>query len=518
MESRLLWRDPFWNGKRKPFIKSLIMAGIMVILLFLIIMCYLYGVVFKSGLRAHNLNILAVDYDGGVIGEALSAAYKQLQGDEFPELQFHPATQYPSIVEVRNAVCRGDYWGAVVAQPDASNRLSQALAGGSAAKTYDPSDVLTYVWNTARYPAVQVGVISGNLETLIGAASSAYHVLNGSQALSSLNATDKNAVLAFLNPIRSSNINIKQTEQGARVFYNTVSVVLPVIQQFFFLMALNGINNQFGIYGRLNSTRIGLMRMFISIVYTFVASLATTGYIWAFREGWDVDGGQFALMWMSYWIYMHINFLVLDTATAFIPVSFLTFFVLPWAILNIASSVYPFELSAGFFRWGYAIPGHEFYTLAAQIESGCGNVLHIALPILFSWEVVGTALAILGSSYRNRHAKADLVAEKEAEREEKAASQASTSIFEDEEAKMMALRRRESILSRRESMLRRRQSAAGPSLPLPFQGSIYHESSVASSLPLPLQGSVFDEPRGGIETRDGVDRVLYYLDKPGRHR
>jgi hypothetical protein len=515
MESRLLWRDPFWNGKRKPFIKSLIMAGIMVVLLFLIIMCYLYGALYLSGFRTHNLNILAVDYDGGIIGKALSVAYKQLQGDEFLELQFHPATEYPSIIEVRNAVCRGDYWGAVVAQPEASNRLSQALAGGSAAKTYNSSDVFTYVHNGARYPTIQAGSIAGNLETLIGAASSAYHALNGSQALSSLNATDENAVLAFLNPIRSSNINIKPTEQGTRVFYSTVSVVLPVIQQFFFLMALNGINNQFGIYGRLNSTRIGLMRMIISIVFTFVASLATTGYIWAFREGWDVSGGQFALVWMSYWIYMHINFLVLDAATAFIPVSFLVFFVLPWAILNIASSVYPFELSAGFYHWGYAVPGREVYSLVAQIESGCGNVLHIALPILFSWEVVGCTLAVLGSSYRNRHAKADLVAAEEAERDEKAASNTTNSIYEDEETKMIAMRRRESMLSRRESILRRGESAAGPSLPLPFQGSIYHESSVGSSLPLPLQSP---EPRGGIESRDGVDRVLYYLDKPGRRR
>ncbi|KAM3086594.1 hypothetical protein ACMFMG_000721 [Clarireedia jacksonii] len=512
MGSRLLWRDPFWNGKRKPFVKSIIMAGIMVILLFLTIMCYLYGVLYQSGSRTHNLNILAVDYDGGVIGQALSMAYKQLQGKEFLELQFHHATEYPSIVDVRNAVCRGHYWGAIVAQPEASNRLAQALVGGNTASTYNASDVLTYVYNGARYPIVEAGEVSANLETLIGAASSAYHILNGSQALSSLNATDENAVLAFLNPIQSSHINIRPTEQGTRVLYNTVSVVLPVIQQFFFLMALNGINNQFGIYGRLNSTRI---------VYTFIASLATTGYIWAFREEWNVGGGQFALVWMSYWIYMHINFLVLDAATAFIPVSFLTFFVLPWAILNIASSLYPFELSPGFYRWSYAIPGHEFYSLVVQIEGGCGHVLHIVLPILFSWEIVGSALAVLGSSYRNRHAKADLIEAGEAERDEIAASKTSNDTFDDEELKMIAMRRRESMLRRRESILRRRESSAGPSLPLPFQGSIYHgsiyhESSAGSSLPLPFQGSHFDEPRGGIETRDGVDRVLYYLNKPGQ--
>ncbi|PQE09153.1 Nitrosoguanidine resistance SNG1 protein [Rutstroemia sp. NJR-2017a WRK4] len=447
MALRLLWRDPFWNGKRKPFVIGIFMSGIMITLLFLTMMSYLYGVLFKSGYRAHNLNILAIDYDGDIIGEALSVAYRQFQGDEFPELQFHTTVEYPSIVEVQKAVCRGDYWGAIVAQPGASNRLSQALGGGSAASTYNSSDALTYIYNGARYPAVQLGDISGNLETLIGAVSSTYHALNGSQALSSLNTNNKNAVLAFLNPVQASNINIKLTEQGTRVLFNT----------FFFLMALNGINNQFGIYGRLNFTRIGLMRMVISITYTLIASLATTGYIWAFRESWDVSGGQFALVWMSYWIYMHINFLVLDTATAFIPISFLTFFVLPWAIINVAATIYPFELSSGFYRWAYTLPAYEFYSLIIRVESGCGNVLYRVLPILFSWEVVGLALAISGSSYRNRHAEVELIATGEVQQD---ASKTGNNTLHDEEQELITIRRHE--------------NSAGPSLPIPFQESLYH--------------------------------------------
>ncbi|TGO83532.1 hypothetical protein BPOR_0630g00010 [Botrytis porri] len=401
-------------------------------------MSYMYGVLFKSGYLAHNLNILAVDYDGGIIGEALSVAYEQFQGDEFPKLQFHTTAKYPSIIEVQEAVCRGDYWGAIVAQPGASNRLSQALGGGSAAITYNSSDALTYINNGARYPAIQLGDISGNLETLIGAVSSAYHGLNGSQALSSLNASNENAVLAFLHPLKASHINIKPTEQGTRVLFNTVSVVLPIIQQFFFLMALNGINNQFGIYGRLNSTRIGLMRCVISIVFTLIASLATTGYIWAFRESWGVSGSQFVLVWMSYWIYMHINFLILDAATAFIPVSFLTFFVLPWAIINVAATIYPFELSPGFYRWAYALPAHEFYSLVIRVESGCGDVLYRVLPILFSWEVVGLTLAIWGSSYRNRNAEAELVALGKVQQD---ASKTDKNTSHDEEQELVIMRR-----------------------------------------------------------------------------
>jgi hypothetical protein len=154
-------------------------------------------------------------------------------------------------------------------------------------------------------------------------------------------------------------------------------MILAIIQQFFFLMAINGINNNSGIYGRLKSSRIGVMRMIISIVYTLLSSLTVAGYIWAFRENWGVNGNQFVLTWMAYWLYMHVNFLVLDTVTAFIPASFLSFFVLTWVITNVTSSIYPFELNPGFYRWAYALPALEAYSVLIQIWSGgCNNQLY----------------------------------------------------------------------------------------------------------------------------------------------
>lgn len=111
---------------------------------------------------------------------------------------------------------------------------------------------------------------------------------------------------------------------------------------------------------------------------------------------------------MAYWLYMHANFAVLDAVTAFIPLSFLPFFVLTWAITNVTSALYPVELSAGFYRVGFALPGHELYAILFQIWSGgCNNQLYRALPILFAWEVVGVILAIVGMLRRNKKAKAE---------------------------------------------------------------------------------------------------------------
>jgi hypothetical protein len=450
--ARLIWHDRFWDGKRKEFLIAITMAGIMLICLFLANMSYLYGSLFKSGDRAHALKMLAVNYDGGYIGQSLSAAYASLQGDNFPSIEFASTTDYPAVQDVRNAVCRGDFWGAVVAQPGASTRLSAALGGGTAAAEYQSNNTLTYIYNGARYAAVALGDVAGNLETLIGAAGSAYHALNGS-AIQAVNANDPAAVLAFTNPIQASSIDIMPTPQGTRVLFNTVSMVLPIVQQFFFLMALNGINNNFAIYGRLKSTRIGFMRMVISIVYTFLSSLTVVGYIWAFRENWGVNGNQFVLSWMTYWLYMHVNFLVLDTVTAFIPASFLSFFVLTWAITNVTSSIYPFELSAGFYRVGYALPAHEAYSILIQIWSGgCNNQLYRALPILFAWEVVGLTGSVLGMFYRNKNARKEVLALEEKEDKQLQNGELALPLEDDFRA----------------NTVRIESKTAGPSFPMPF--------------------------------------------------
>ncbi|KAL4901982.1 hypothetical protein BDW74DRAFT_181139 [Aspergillus multicolor] len=47
---------------------------------------------------------------------------------------------------------------------------------------------------------------------------------------------------------------------------------------------------------------------------------------------------------------------------AFMPVCMLT-----WSNTNVASTIAPFELSSGFYHWGYALPPHETYAVLGHI-------------------------------------------------------------------------------------------------------------------------------------------------------
>ncbi|KAL4900724.1 hypothetical protein BDW74DRAFT_188125 [Aspergillus multicolor] len=320
----------------KPFLTAVIGAAVSLQLLILANMSYLYGSAYRDGSRFSTMKMLYVDYDGGVIGRSVSTAYDQIKGPEFPSLHQHSQEEYPGVQDIQEAVCKGDYWGAIYSGRDASSRLASVLFSPETAKAYDNSQALGYAYSGTKYPAYSQ-IVSSNL------------------------------------------IQLAQAAAG-----NTVSMVMPIIIQFFFMMAMNGISMQNHMFNTFSARRNTILWFIISICCTFIAALVMAGYIWAFREHLDVSSGQFALTWMAIWLTMHVHFLLIDFATAVIPMPFMPYFILTWIILNVTSTLRPFELSPGFFRIGYIwTDGRRPYA-------------YRTLPFLWCEWVVGVVLFVVG--------------------------------------------------------------------------------------------------------------------------
>ncbi|KAK2777673.1 hypothetical protein FQN53_002124 [Emmonsiellopsis sp. PD_33] len=400
----------YWRRIQKHFLLAIGMGFLLLQILFLANLTYLYGTIFKATSKVHNFNVLFVDYDdSGVIGQSVLAAYEMLKAPSFPTLIHHPVSQYPGTEHAYEAVCRGDYWATVYTHQGASERLAAAVTNETVAETYSQSPALSYVWNGARYSAFAEGYIMANLQKLIAASRVAYGHINGTGIAQTAADLSKAATVnVLMDPLPATEINIKPTTQGTRIFYNTVSMEMPILQQFFFLMALNGISSDFHLFHKLSPVANSTLRTAVSTSYTLIASLCTTGYIWYFRDGWSVTPTHFTLTWMVLWLYMAINFNIMDIATAYIDAKLMPFFMLTWLVVNAASSLAPLELCPRFFRWGYALPTHETYQLLIQIWSGdgCMDRASRALPILFAWWVVGTALAVMSVYRRCAHAVA----------------------------------------------------------------------------------------------------------------
>ncbi|KAB5545509.1 hypothetical protein GE09DRAFT_967853 [Coniochaeta sp. 2T2.1] len=389
-------------------------------ILFLALFCWVLGSLYKQETKVHNLHIVFVNYDNqtGSIAEAIRTAYSSLEGKKFPSLnEFSPA-DYPTPADLREAVCRAHYWAAIYIAPGASARLEAALTGNSTLP-YDPSNVLTYIWNEARYPQIVDATVSGSIQTL---SQTARIIYTSSPQIPSL--TTPSALSAFAQPWTLNSVNIQPTTQGSRAIYNTIVIILIMIQEFFYLGIINALYINFKIYNRANPYRIIMIRTANSLLYTFIGSLCGAGAMWAFKATWHVNYSQWVLTWMALWLFAHVNFLALDSFTIWLAHPFVPMSLITWIIFNVTSILLPFELSPGFYKIGYAFPAHNVYQVLTDIWSGgCNPQLHIALPVLFTWEVVGTFLAALGGRAERRKSAATAVSkEGEGETEERVRS------------------------------------------------------------------------------------------------
>lgn len=390
--------SPEWHGRRALAAKILMGVMVAVLVIFLADLSYLFGSTFRVNDRISALKILVVDYDGGPIGESIANAYESLQSRKFPSLDFRPSSDYPDTSDVRHSVCNANYWGAIYIHEGASDRLAAAYEGGPAAEDYNPKDSITYIYNGARYPTVAAGYLAPNFQAVISAARGGYYqTRQGQSALGSINSSDIAAVQAYLNPIQGTADIIRPTNQASRNLYNTINIVMAILGQFFYVLAMNGIYDKFGIHKSMRIRDVWLMRFITGKIFSMLFAVVVTGYIWAFREDWGVSGGQWALTWLVFWLFMDTNFQVLETVVgSFVPMALTPLFLLTWFMVNVAAVVFPFELAAGFYRIGYAFPAHSLWILLVRVWSGCGNYLHIGLPIMFAWWIVGHVTAYFG--------------------------------------------------------------------------------------------------------------------------
>lgn len=212
-------KDSFWNGKKKGFTIAATSSFIFLQCLYLGNLSYLAGSIYKNADRTHNLNVLMVDYDQGVIGQSMIDAYASLKADDFPTLIQKNISEYATPADIVHAVHVGDYWAGVYTHSGASDRLAAALQGGTAATSYNSSNTLTWVVNGVRYPTVAEGYLESNIATLGAVTRVVYNTINGTQA-ARIVSIDASAIQALLDPITLTEIDTANFNQSDRVLYS----------------------------------------------------------------------------------------------------------------------------------------------------------------------------------------------------------------------------------------------------------------------------------------------------------
>lgn len=145
-ENRPSASDPAIRASRLKFLKTASSNFLLLQILFLGLLSYLFGSLFRQMTHVNHLNILFVDYDeGGIVGSYVRHEYGSLQGVGFPTLDEMPANNSPTTRSLEQQICQLHYWGALYVSPGASSRLRDAVSGRYL--TYNKSDVIGYIWN-----------------------------------------------------------------------------------------------------------------------------------------------------------------------------------------------------------------------------------------------------------------------------------------------------------------------------------------------------------------------------------
>jgi hypothetical protein len=389
-------------------LKALVPAALMLMAVFWINAAHIFGIFYHQGAYTYRARVALADFDGGDFGEALRLSAATNNASYGYPTYVHINATASSADAIKHEVFKGTYWAAIIVHPGATDRFRNAVNGTAA--EYNSTDVYSYYVLDARYYTIYASSILSTTITTASTASGIFsatfiaplltegEIVNTTAALSAL----AGPALAVEMPAASQLL----AKMDDKAFINSVGAVLPIIMQFFFIMAWNGICNSMHLYAGSNLRTHNIARLFWSTFWPIFTSLCVTGWTFAFRGSYLIDTKMFFAFWAVTWVFCMINFDVLDIATGFIPMAFITFFVLTWIIFNVAASLGPEEILHHWYRINYFFPSlHWYRTVITILTQGGYNKLYYTLPVLAAWLVLMKCLSPLATRNRVRKAQ-----------------------------------------------------------------------------------------------------------------
>ncbi|KAF1362339.1 hypothetical protein EJ07DRAFT_174720 [Lizonia empirigonia] len=396
------------NASPVKMLKALIPAALMILAVLWINASHIYGVFLDHGAYTHRAKVALADFDGGDFGKALQLSAATNNGSYGYPTYVNVNTAGSSPEQIRQEVFKGTYWAAIVVQPGATARFEDAVNGTTQA--YNSSNVYTYYVLDARYYTTYTSSILSPTVTTASAASGVFSaqfiaplIARGEHANTTAALSALAGPASAMEMPAASQLFVNLDDKG---FVNSLGSILPILMQFFFIAAWNGVCNSMHFYAAYDLRTHILARLFWSTVWPVFTSLCTAGWTFAFRGEYHMDAKMFFAFWAVTWVYSMISFDLLDIITGFIPMAFVPFLFVTWIVFNVTASLGPPEILNHWYRIGYFFPSLHWYRTSITIftEGGYNN-LRYTLPVLAVWLLVVKCLSPLATRNRVRKAQ-----------------------------------------------------------------------------------------------------------------
>ncbi|KAF9175529.1 hypothetical protein BGX21_000719 [Mortierella sp. AD011] len=409
--------EPTW---KEVIIKLFKVLVVMAVSYFGLMSLY-YAAEFKSDSYMSNFDVLVVDLDKGLIGSNF-LNFTNLANAEAGQLNWSIKSSdlYPNISVISEEVEKGNYWGAIVVQPNASVSLMNAFS--IPLPDYDPTGAFAFIYDGGRDPLVVKPYIVANMYTQFIVFTSVFNpawikfILAYSEQGNFTIDPLQNAPQVLGTPVAFEDIDLHPVTSSIITSATSVAYIWIFLvaggSTYLVTHVVQPMTRHVSVFRTMIYMLFPLMAFLVTMSMAYSALLPTFGV--PFPDGvpqfFKLFGGMLLLQCSVSAMVLFLIFLI--------PVVYIPTFTITFVILNVIAVFNPTQLMPGFYRWVYAMPFLNAVQIARFVLMGSYNRLQYNIPVLCAWIMIPIILMPFAIARQKRLAKEARIREEEEKFEE----------------------------------------------------------------------------------------------------
>ncbi|KAJ7761796.1 hypothetical protein B0H16DRAFT_1530565 [Mycena metata] len=370
---------------RSAYLKALFIGTLASSVLIFTVFSIYWGSVWRT--PYHPVSGWIVDFDGGVVGQSVSASLSDLNSGR-GGIAWHvvPATQFPQgITQLQRAVVLEKTWYAVAVNAGASSNLSGAIS------TIDPSytsaSVVTFMGSEARNEnlyRLQTHIFIAQLEIVVN--QFAVQFIKNISTSNNLPTLLSAAPEIIARPIYYTVDNLRPFDASVATGSTFFGLIYILITAFIVVLIGTAARMSSGLEHRLSFGSLVRLRLGTLFVTFFFITLIYTLLNRAFQLPFDRQFGRAGFL--VFWMLNYLNMLACGLALE-VMISILTrltpFFLITWIISNVSVAVWPLQVLPHVYRYGYAFPFYNASRAVRVVVFGTKNEVGLNAGVLIAW-------------------------------------------------------------------------------------------------------------------------------------
>ncbi|KAJ2656175.1 hypothetical protein IW148_005728 [Coemansia sp. RSA 1199] len=383
--------SPELRATRMAFAKGIWDLFLVFTLVFWVSICFLYGAGYDTMRHIKDSTFIFRNFDDSQTARDLSSMI--IAGFEDPNAPllkvYTDSEKYDSAAAIKDAVWKGDAWGAVIVNDGFGKQLEQALSEGA---DYDPTSAVTLVTEESRH-YFKVMMVNKAAQAVLTALEGPFSekmfrqmvTADGANATSLIDQANANAlIMPFSYAI--DNVAPYHFDMSMYILSVTLSLCM-VVGSFIPSNMWKSIEEPF--YKQVRVTQVIALRAFINIAWATFICIQATGIVFAFRgPSWSPSTGDFFAIFAIFLLNTLAFTFFIDCMQNWVHPRFLLGGYFATLFVNIAAAVFGPELNNHFFRILYAVPFHSSgLMLRTLLTDGSYNKLDFAITINILWSL-----------------------------------------------------------------------------------------------------------------------------------